>query len=78
MALPKGTKRYIHNSTGEIRYFKNPPCLENWSKVGTPGSKNWKWINNSIEEKFVVVVPWNSILAFKDEVMHDSDNDFSR
>jgi len=66
MALPKGTKRYIHNSTGEIRYFKNPPCLESWSKVGTPGSKNWKWINNSIEEKFIgpkEVVPDGYILG---------------
>jgi len=53
MALPKGTKRYQHNVTGEIRYFKNPPNLSAWSKVGTPGSKNWRWINNTIEEKYV-------------------------
>ena len=53
MALPKGTKRYQHNVTGEIRYFKNPPNLGAWSKVGTPGSKNWRWINNTIEERYV-------------------------
>ena len=53
MALPKGTKRYKHRLTGEIRYFKNPPNLEKWDKVGTPGSKNWRWINNSYEERYV-------------------------
>ena len=53
MAIPKGTKRYQHNITQEIRYFRNPPNLESWSKVGTPGSKNWRWINNSTEERFV-------------------------
>ena len=53
MALPKGTKRYKHNVTGEIRYFKNAPNLNFWTKVGTPGSKNWRWINNTIEEKYV-------------------------
>ena len=53
MALPKGTKRYKHKLTGEIRYFKNPPNLEKWDKIGTPGSKNWRWINNTIEERFV-------------------------
>ena len=53
MALPKGTKRYKHKMTGEIRYFKNPPNLERWDKIGTPGSKNWRWINNTIEERFV-------------------------
>ena len=53
MALPKGTKRYKHKLTGEIRYFKNPPNLERWDKIGTPGSKNWRWINNTIEERFV-------------------------
>ena len=53
MAVPKGTKRYQHNITGEVRYFRNPPNLEAWSKVGTPGSKNWRWINNGVEEKFV-------------------------
>ena len=53
MPLPKGTKRYKHNLTGEVRYFKNPPNLEKWSKIGTPGSKNWKWINNTVEEKFI-------------------------
>ena len=53
MPLPKGTKRYKHNLTGEVRYFKNPPNLERWSKIGTAGSKNWKWINNTVEEKFI-------------------------
>ena len=53
MAVPKGTKRYQHNLTGEVRYFRNPPNLESWSKVGTPGSKNWCWINNNVEERFV-------------------------
>ena len=53
MPLSKGTRRYQHNITGEVRYFKNPPNLESWSKVGTSGSKNWKWINNTIEEKFI-------------------------
>ena len=53
MAIPKGTKRYQHNVTGEVRYFRNPPNLESWSKVGTPGSKNWCWINNTLEERFV-------------------------
>ncbi len=48
MALPKGTKRYKHNVTGEIRYFKNAPNLSFWTKVGTPGSKNWRWINTPI------------------------------
>lgn len=53
MALPRGTKRYIHNVTGEIRYFRNPPSPDTWNKVGTPGSKNWKWIHNTVEEKFI-------------------------
>jgi hypothetical protein len=53
MAILKGTKRYQHNVTGQVKYFKNPPNLEAWSKVGTPGSKNWCWINNTVEEKFV-------------------------
>ena len=53
MALPKGTKRYQHNQTGEIRYFRNSPNPQLWSKIGTPGSKNWKWIHNTIEEKFI-------------------------
>ena len=53
MAIAQGSKRYQHNVTGEVRYFKNPPSLESWSKVGTPGSKNWCWINNTVEEKFV-------------------------
>ena len=53
MALPKGTKRYKPTVTGEIRYFKNAPNLSFWTKVGTPGSKNWRWINNTLEEKYV-------------------------
>ena len=53
MALPKGTKRFKHKITGEVRYFKNPPNLEKWDKIGTPGSKNCRWINNTIEERFV-------------------------
>ena len=53
MPLPKGTKRYKHNVTGEVRYFKNAPNLSFWSKIGTPGSKNWRWINNTVEEKYV-------------------------
>ena len=53
MAIPRGTKRYQHNATGEVRYFRNTPNLEAWSKVGTPGSKNWCWINNNLEERFV-------------------------
>jgi len=53
MALPKGTKRYQHNITGEVRYFRNPPSSDSWTKVGTPGSKDWRWIHNAIEEKYV-------------------------
>ena len=53
MAVPKGTKRYQHNETGEVRYFRNPPNLASWSKVGTPGSRDWCWINNTVEERFV-------------------------
>ena len=53
MALPKGVKRYQHNETGEVRYFKNAPDISKWSKIGTPGSKNWRWIHNATEEKFV-------------------------
>jgi hypothetical protein len=53
MALPKGTKRYQHKVTEEIRYFRNPPNLENWIKVGTPGSKNWKWVHNATEERYI-------------------------
>ena len=53
MAIPKGTRRYQHKVTGEVRYFRNTPNLEAWSKVGTPGSKNWCWINNNLEERFV-------------------------
>ncbi len=39
--------------TGEVRYFRNPPSPDTWNKIGTSGSKNWKWINNCIEEKFI-------------------------
>ena len=53
MAVPRGTKRYQHNVTEEVRYFRNPPNLDLWTKVGTPGSKNWCWINNTVEERFV-------------------------
>ena len=53
MAIPKGTKRYQHNSTGEVRYFRNAPNLQLWTKVGTPGSKNWRRINNGADEKYI-------------------------
>ena len=53
MAIPKGTKRYQHNTTGEVRYFRNAPNLQLWSKVGTPGSKNWRWVNNGEDEKYI-------------------------
>ena len=53
MPLPLGTKRYKHNETGEVRYFRNAPNLSYWSKIGTPGSKNWRWINNTLEERFI-------------------------
>ena len=53
MAVAKGTKRYQHSVTGEVRYFKSTPNPELWMKVGTAGSKNWRWINNTVEEKFV-------------------------
>ena len=53
MALPSGTKRYQHNKTGEVRYFRNAPNMDLWSKVGTPGSKDWRWIHSSTEERFV-------------------------
>lgn len=53
MAIPKGTKRYQHIVTKEIRYFRNAPNLNAWEKVGTPGSKNWRWINNSNEERYI-------------------------
>ena len=53
MALPKGTKRYQHNVTGEVRYFRNAPNTQFWTKVGTPGSRDWRWINNTVEERFV-------------------------
>ena len=53
MAIPKGTKRYQHIETGEVRYFRNAPNLSFWTKVGTPGSKNWRWINNGSDEKYI-------------------------
>lgn len=53
MALPKGAKRYQHTETGEVRYFKNAPDISKWNKVGTPGSRNWRWIHNATEEKYV-------------------------
>jgi len=53
MAVPKGTTRWQHNITKEVRYFRNPPNKDAWTKVGTPGSKNWRWINNNNEERFV-------------------------
>ena len=53
MAIPKGTKRYQHIVTKEIRYFRNAPNLNALEKVGTPGSKNWRWINNSNEERYI-------------------------
>lgn len=53
MALPKGTKRYQHNVTGEVRYFRNPPSKDVWNKVGTPGSKGYCWVNNSVTEKYI-------------------------
>ncbi len=53
MAIPKGTKRFQHAVTGEIRYFRNPPDMTKWNKIGTPGSKDWRWIHSATEEKFV-------------------------
>ena len=53
MAIPKGTKRYQHLQTKEVRYFRNPPNLNAWEKIGTPGSKNWRWINNNTQEKYI-------------------------
>ena len=53
MAIGKGSKRYQHKVTEEIKYFKNEPNLDVWIKVGTPGSVNWKWIHNATEERYV-------------------------
>lgn len=53
MSLPKGTKRYQHVTTKEIRYFRNAPNPEVWNKVGTPGSKLWKWITNGSNEQYI-------------------------
>ena len=53
MALKKGTKRYKHIVTEEVKYFKNAPDPEMWVKVGTPGSVDWRWIHNATEERFV-------------------------
>ena len=66
MAVPKGTKRYQHKVTEEVRYFRNPPNMDFWNKVGTPGSKNWRWIHNAIEERYVrrdEVVPEGYLLG---------------
>jgi hypothetical protein len=53
MALAKGTKRFKHKITGEIRYFKNTPNAEMWDKVGTPGSKEWRWVNDGRTEIYI-------------------------
>ena len=53
MAIGKGSKRYQHKVTEDVKYFKNEPDLNMWIKVGTPGSVNWKWINNTVEERYV-------------------------
>jgi hypothetical protein len=53
MAITRGAKRYQHKVTEEIKYFRNEPDLEMWNKVGTPGSKDWRWIHNANEERFV-------------------------
>jgi len=53
MAVQKGAKRYQHNITGEVRYFKTLPDVEMWSKIGTKGSSEWRWITNTIEERFI-------------------------
>ena len=53
MALKKGTKRFKHIVTEEVKYFKNTPDPEFWIKVGTPGSVDWRWIHNATEERFV-------------------------
>lgn len=66
MAIPKGTKRYQHNVSGEVRYFRNAPNLKLWTKVGTPGSKNWRWINNGTDEKYIAktdVIPEGYVLG---------------
>ena len=65
MPLQKGTRRYRHNETGEVKYFKNEPD-DSWTKVGTPGSKKWRWINNSSIEKFISpsdIIPEGFILG---------------
>lgn len=53
MAVKRGTKRYMHRITEEVKYFLNEPDPEKWVKVGTPGSTNWRWIHNATEERFV-------------------------
>ena len=66
MALPKGVKRYQHNESGEVRYFRNAPDVSRWSKVGTPGSKDWRWIHNATEERYVKstdVIPEGYVLG---------------
>ena len=53
MALSRGARRYKHKVTEEVKYFKNAPDPEMWDKVGTVGSKDWRWIHNATEERFV-------------------------
>lgn len=53
MALAKGTRRYQNRMTQEIRYFKNEPDPVKWSKIGTTGSKKWKWITNGLTEEYI-------------------------
>jgi hypothetical protein len=53
MALAKNTKRYQHSDTHEIKYFKDPPKDSRWIKIGTPGSKKWRWINNGTVEEYI-------------------------
>jgi hypothetical protein len=53
MAINRGAKRYQHTGTNEVKYFQNEPDNELWVKVGTPGSKNWMWIHNATEERYI-------------------------
>jgi hypothetical protein len=53
MALAKNTRRYQHKETNEIKYFKDAPPNDSWIKIGTPGSKKWRWINNGIVEEYI-------------------------
>lgn len=27
--------------------------MASWTKIGTPGSKNYRWINNTTSEKYI-------------------------